>query len=302
MPPLTPGDSLLGESAGELFSPESHIVMMQPRPSDLPNFRNPPVNEVVLGVQFSEIKGFSSVHAGLFWGRIRGEFARFEEHGTLPETFELFGGLSGRDKSTPSFELLNSPPVPRYWFINDDTRLLQVQQNKLFQNWRKTGPNVTYPHYEDICRDFQSSVAKFEGFLRDEDLGELNCNQCEVSYINHIPVEPDEGYARAIDRVFGEWLNVSASHEAIPEEMTFNLIYRLGPPSAPVGRLRVEMRCAYLQDETPILALNLTARGQPFQSDKGGYLGFMSYARDVIVWRFTKITSERMHHAWGRFQ
>jgi uncharacterized protein (TIGR04255 family) len=193
--------------------------------------------------------------------------------------------------------------MPRYWFINhDDTRLLQVQQNKLFQNWRKTGPNVTYPHYEDICQDFQSSVVKFESFLREEELGEINCNQCELSYINHIPVERDEGYAKAIDRTFGEWLRVTASHDAAPEEPTFNLIYRLGTTSVPVGRLRVELRCAYLQDEAPVLVLNLTARGQPFTAEKGGYLGFMSYARDAIVWRFTEITSKPMHDIWERFQ
>ena len=37
------------------------------RPEDLPDFRDPPLVEVVLGVQFATVAGFGSVHAGLLW-------------------------------------------------------------------------------------------------------------------------------------------------------------------------------------------------------------------------------------------
>lgn len=33
----------------------------------LPKYANPPVVETVLGVQFPELRGFKSVHFGLYW-------------------------------------------------------------------------------------------------------------------------------------------------------------------------------------------------------------------------------------------
>jgi hypothetical protein len=52
---------------------------MSDRPIDLPDFTNPPVTEVVLGVQFNSIERFLAPHVGLFWQRLVPEFPDVEE-------------------------------------------------------------------------------------------------------------------------------------------------------------------------------------------------------------------------------
>ena len=40
---------------------------MVDRPADLPDYEHPPLVEVVLSVQFAELQGYRTVHAGLLW-------------------------------------------------------------------------------------------------------------------------------------------------------------------------------------------------------------------------------------------
>lgn len=49
---------------------------MSKRP--LPEYRLPPVIEVVCGVQFAPIPGFLSVHFGEFWQRVKEAYPKAE--------------------------------------------------------------------------------------------------------------------------------------------------------------------------------------------------------------------------------
>jgi uncharacterized protein (TIGR04255 family) len=101
------------------------------RPADLPDFERPPLVEVVLSVQFSDLRGYRSVHPGLLWDRkFRDSFPEFAEHAPLSPVFETFGPTPTEG---PGFTLeqLPGPPVPRLWFMNKDrSHLIQVQANR----------------------------------------------------------------------------------------------------------------------------------------------------------------------------
>lgn len=45
------------------------------RPADLPDYDNPPVNEVVIGIQFDQL-AITGAHIGLFWEELRDEFPK----------------------------------------------------------------------------------------------------------------------------------------------------------------------------------------------------------------------------------
>ena len=53
-----------------------------------PKFKNPPVVETVLGVQFRAISKMRMAHCGVYWDRIRQDFPAAEERPVLPPTIE----------------------------------------------------------------------------------------------------------------------------------------------------------------------------------------------------------------------
>lgn len=66
--------------------------------------------------------------------------------------------------------------------------MLQVQNGRFIQNWRKQTGASNYPHYEATRAAFGRDWNRFLGFLKDLGLDAPVVNQCEVSYVNHIEV------------------------------------------------------------------------------------------------------------------
>ena len=58
------------------------------RPSELPDFDNPPVVEALLSVQFDRLPLPKSAHFGVYWERIRPRFPQTEEKGELQTVIE----------------------------------------------------------------------------------------------------------------------------------------------------------------------------------------------------------------------
>ena len=49
--------------------------------------------------------------------------------------------------------------TPRLWLMNEEeSRLLQLQQDRLVVNWRKLPSDTPYPHYQSICGVLVSSI------------------------------------------------------------------------------------------------------------------------------------------------
>jgi hypothetical protein len=49
-----------------------------------PDFTNPPVTEVVCGLQFAPIQGWLTTHYGLFWNLIKAEYSSSEDQPHYP--------------------------------------------------------------------------------------------------------------------------------------------------------------------------------------------------------------------------
>ena len=49
-------------------------MRLPPRPTGLPDYEHPPVDEVVLGLGFESILGLAQPHIGLLWSRLREQF------------------------------------------------------------------------------------------------------------------------------------------------------------------------------------------------------------------------------------
>ena len=150
------------------------VSTLQNRPADLPDFERPPLVEVVLSVQFAELRGYRTLHAGLLWERkFREAYPEFSEHAPLDPVFETFGS---RSPAEPRFEIrqLAGPPVPRVWLINPDkTELIQIQADRFVHNWRKVG-RADYPRYEHLKDRFFERLRQVEAFAESEGIGKLS--------------------------------------------------------------------------------------------------------------------------------
>jgi uncharacterized protein (TIGR04255 family) len=274
------------------------------RPSDLPNFLNPPLVETVLALQFEPIRGLTAAHLGLLWERLREhrQLPIIEEHPPLEPVIETFELPSAPRRLEITIQ--ERPPIPRSWFLNDQkTELVQVQADRFIHNWRKLQSPEPYKRYEPIREAFMGEVVILQQFLKDERLGPLVLSQCEVTYLNHI--EPSGVWERhcQLDLVLQHWKS-SSDGAFLPESEGINLQQRVviqSEEGRPLGRLHVVIEPAWKKiDRSPILTMNLTARGAPLGDGIEGAFAFFDLGRRWIVKAFTELTTPAMWRAWGR--
>ena len=158
------------------------------RPVDLPDFKMPPLNEVVFGIQFQPPVGYSQIHAGEVWQLFKSDFPVVQELPPLPPQFETFGL-----PATPSFNfgIFNPAQHNRFWFLSPDhTQLIQFQADRLLHNWRKIkGQLSEYPRFETMFDSFEAETRNFETYVGTLNPQTLHCHQVEISYVNHIKLD-----------------------------------------------------------------------------------------------------------------
>ena len=262
------------------------------RPPHLPDFRSPPLDEVVLGVQFAPVPGYLSIHAGEVWDLFRGEFPLVQEQPPIAPAFETFG-LPQPGKI--SFEFMSAPPHSRFWFLSKDKEeLIQFQSDRLLHNWRKIGNKTNeYPRFESIIIKFEQEILTLENYFKKFNSSKLNINQCEISYVNKINISknPDAEY----------WLRfVNFSDLAMDD---FSIVFRraiVGSDGKPRGRLICEASSGGDAKGEKVISLSLTARGAPETPDLRSALDFVKQGRETVVTTFASITTDSAHRIWGR--
>jgi uncharacterized protein (TIGR04255 family) len=255
---------------------------------ELPEYENPPVQEVVLGLQFQTPENFSPLFAAFVWDKFRADFPRVEEQAALLPRFETFGGgSSGKGRQ---LELhVGSVPI-RYWFISaSGHELVQFQPDQFYLNWRRLDGGQNYPHYSTLKEKLERYFSLSESELKKQGCGPISINQCEVTYINHLELDGDD-----LNKCFKDFRFPEASESF---RYGFNEIIMNG--DSPVGRLKVDLT-KVTTDARPAMRLTLTIRGAPESDDLGSALSFCDSAHQRIVEQFTELTTEYAHNKWER--
>lgn len=269
--------------------------MARTRPENLPDFEMPPLDEVVLGVQFVPPPRYRQIYAGAVWDLYRSEFPLVEEQIAIAPAFETFGVTRG---PSFNFEVINGPAQNRFWFLAEDGHeLIQFQQDRLLHNWRRLDKEASvYPRFETMVTKFERELNQLQTFF--EGLGQraLEINQCEVTYINHIAMEGPSGLTpdEAIKLInFG-----GKKAEAFDLRFAERIDSDGGSPIA-----RMHYRASIGQKTNtgePVCYLELTVRGAPEANDIQSAIEFLEMARRKIVTQFAEVTSERAHEVWRR--
>jgi len=284
--------------------------MLEPASISYPRFQHPPVVEVVLGVQFKPLPGLGMPQLGLLWAQFRDRFPKVEHQPPLQHEIERRGVLV---QAPITFQVLepNAVLVPRLWMISEPgTELLQVQQDRFIRNWRRYHDGtVKYPEYVESLRPrFIADLREFLAFVESEHLGDVEFDQCDLTYVNHI--EPSGVWTTPADwgLVFPRLAPVQGSNPNRPlDSIGLRARHELLDDSGKfVGRLHIQLDSALTgptaakPEPQPVFVLQLIARGSPLGSGTDGVLRFLDLGHDAIVTTFESITSGAMHRAWGR--
>ena len=267
----------------------------------LPAFDQPPVSEVVMSVQFDPLSDLNPLHMGRWWtDERRGRYPRTEEKAPLEPTREEFKAPSQRALNV---KVMGVPPSPSIWFLTEDrSELLQIQRDRFTRNWAKVGSDGSYPRFKSLFPSFESDFTDFAHFLDAEGLGTPVIRQCELTYVNGIPVDSNWSRHGQLKELVAPWSGeLTDGFLGEPEDVQVNLRYVI--PSGedePIGRMYVAVQPAWTPDHQPIVLMTLTARGAPGSADFEGVRGFMTLAHEWIVRGFATLTTSKMHETWER--
>lgn len=268
------------------------------RPDHLPDFRKPPLNEVVLGVQFKPVPGYQQIRAGEVWGLFKERFPRVQELPPLPPAFETFG--PGQQIGQFNFGLVTGGIHDRFWFMTAaGDELLQFQQDRLLHNWRKVGDQTNeYPRFERMIENFAAELGMLRDYFQKLASQGFAITQCEISYVNHIlSPEPDRPICT------GDWLRFLNFGEEDLENFATNFRRVIASPDGrPLGRLIGEASMSEGPGGRRYIVFTLTARGAPMDTSIEAAVEFLKLGRDMVVSNFAKLTTDSAHRMWERIQ
>lgn len=252
---------------------------------DLPRFDNPPVSETVYGVVFTRLPELKAPYLGLLWERYRSEYPKCDEVPRLLDT---------------SQETFNQWITPRVWFLhNDDSRVIQVQDNRFFYNWRKR--EQAYPNYDVVFPEFRDKFEIFQSFLQDHNLGNIVPQSLELTYINHIPVGSGWTKLAEISQLLPDlgWRDNSDRFLPQPQNMSVNIGFLL--PDGKGTLVATVQTGRRAPDGAPIIILQLSANGPPESNKPEEFSGWFDLAHEWIVQGFEDLTSvEVQREIWSK--
>lgn len=270
--------------------------MSAARPENLPEFRRPPLNEVVLGVQFAPAPTYQQLHAFAVWQLFKADFPVTQEHPPIAPAFETFGRPQ---VGKFNIELETGVMPTRYWFLSPTgNELIQFQNDRLLHNWRQIGgePVTVYPRFDTLLARFETEIETLNSYFVTNHRHKLAFNQCELSYINHIPFD-------AAGLQLSRWLSFVDFRSSDPDDYAAKFRYAIrGDENKPIARLTCELSTGVTPDEKRILILNLTFRGAPSEQTAPKAIELLQLGRSEIVKRFTELTSKAAHTDWERTQ
>lgn len=241
------------------------------------HFDRPPLVETALAVEFAPIQGWGIQHYGLFWREVHDRFPRFQSQAPLIDP-----GKPLPPSTNPFGDYV------RGWFVDEsESRLIQLQYDRLIYNWRRMADGDEYPHYISVREGFTDVWTQFSRFLRDHGLEQPVVQRCNLTYVNNLPVD------RWRD---GIHLGPLATFNDPAAIQSLNISY-----AWPDGRESVSIvlqPVVRLIDAASFQQFQLTASMQPDSSNSVDIIAALDRGHERITHVFTTITTEGMQSQW----
>lgn len=248
-----------------------------------------PLFEMRISIQFGTLAALRTTYVGLLWGRLRDRYTQGIEESPLPTFFETFGGQP--QMGFPQIDFQFGAPIPRIVFQGvDGDMLLHVQQDRLMLNWRRFPSGRDYPGYAAMRHRFATEIAEVQAFLTEEGLGEIQPNQCELTYLNALVLPDEAAVHKRLDRITPLWRDVDVG---LPlESAVIQSHYVISSGGAPTGRLHTTFSPAVLTlTGEPNYQLEVVARSRPGGGTVAAAFAALDEAHDLIGRAFKDVTS-----------
>lgn len=252
-----------------------------------PSYKTPPLNEVSIGLQFEPLAQLKIPHFGLFWERIREQYPIVEHAPPI---------VGKEQESTEWF------PLPRVWFIDrSDSKLVQLQTDRLNFNWRHRDGTGPYPRFQEISKQFFQLLADFDQFIAEENIGIVVPTSAELTYINLLDKGREWNSVNDLPSVFKDmtWYSESSRFLPFPEKMSWALSFALPSGQGSLAaRLKSGIRVA---DQQEIMQLEMVASCPIEGGSVKTLLPWYDVAHEWIVRGFDDLTQlEVQRNFWGR--
>jgi uncharacterized protein (TIGR04255 family) len=260
--------------------------MKKSESQSFPDYKNPPVIEVVSGISFEKIEKFGGQHLGLFWQKVRDKFPICQPAarlGFIPQSLDM------------------ATYLPRMWFVNEkQNMLIQLQDDKFYYNWRRVQQEETYPRYKTIVDAFKTNLDIFEKFLEEEKLGLVKPIKCELTYINHIPKREGWKFLENISEVFRDF-KWSSKDRFLPPPIGLSG-QTIFPLPKDKGHLNVTLQTGERKiDKQPMFILQLTATGLGPDKTMDAVWEWFKVGHEWIVCGFADLTRTAIQkNTWKR--
>jgi uncharacterized protein (TIGR04255 family) len=267
--------------------------------ASLPDFKAPPVWEVVLSLQFNDL-AVTSLLLTAMWQHFRERFPRVEEQPPLPSQTEKYDAPIEQNVRVQF--LTGRVLQPRYWFVSESgNELVQIQTDRFIFNWRKISDEDTYPRYQYVRQRLVDELEAFRRFVGEEQLGEISFNQCEATYINHIRPRSDWSSPADISRIFSFISEPPESLRELEAASVALQTLKVDHDGSPIGRFYVNAQSALrASDQADVFVLNLLARGAPSSPEFVDALALLDVQHEWVVRAFAELTTPEMHEVWQR--
>jgi len=187
-------------------------------------------------------------------------------------------------------------PIRVSFVDSSSTNLVQVQNNFILHNWRKTDALSLYQHYTVTRDSLLADWKDFRDFLTQHSLKFTQVLRCEVSYFNHLVRGDDwQDYAE-LSKLFPSWKGTRADGSlSTPQMIGITASY-----SHASGMLQIASQPALRRDGKEIIQLTVTAAGAPKDQDDDSLFGCLDACHQTAIDGFTEFTSEELHRRWRR--
>ena len=256
-------------------------------------FKNPPVAERILGVQFEELNFFTDPHAGWFWKNwLDEEYDAVSIAPPIKSTFERFDD-DPVAVQPPGLEFVTAPNNRTQLRRSSDMNLIQLQNTRFHLNC--TNRDAEYEEYSDLFARFDDSLSKFRDFVATASEEVVNINQWEITYTNQ--VEAGDLW-NSVDDWAGVIKNLHLPHTSgtALDGMAANWSWVLENQT---GRMHAALQQRLSRSSGQVLLyLEYTCRG-PISEDVD-YKAGLQIGHDAIIEAFCEMTTESAQKEWGR--
>ena len=251
--------------------------------SELPDFKQPPVIEVALSVQFEESLDIQTVGEDAL-------AAAWPGYDLEMRPVLMTMGLEPGAFDRPDDEAGNL----RLWLSNPGgSRVVQVQHDRLAVHWTQDESEEAYPRFASLREFFVEAWHKLDDAFSDQ----LVPGICQVLYVNHIGTESGWQSAEDTPEILAPWGGIM-SDDFLPEPEIAATYLHIHIPD-PGEWLDIQAGPVHI-NETSVLAIYLAARGLAASPHLEGALEFMDLAHEWIVRGFASFTTQSAHKIWGR--